>query len=446
MTAETGTVEIGNKSDGVPEARNPSDSIRADVEDARQFLRQGSANGARCTSARPPTESADEPTSSDTSTALSGAQAKADPWSTTSAWGLKFVDHYGWIADVADEPIDLSMFDARSITAFRRGNIRTWGELGGQTNESLHAIRGIGDLTVRRINQVLTAQGPVVRERLAIDALQRQTGPEREHSSAPPNFNLRIAIEWASAHTDDRTLAGLLKVYDREVEIPANVADETETLLAAPLSRLTDQEVPPLGELIEELLSEAKDPELLASREFSQVRPTLAELGRERGVSRERVRQKVAKDAKHVRKLLACERFQTVRWAVERLQAEFGFAIPTDSEPVKRWETRLGDRKSRTLRWLAGYVYDGDWICRGKGGRSHLRSHRTNLIRHYFPKASRQVVLLSTDQEIIGDHLDLLRPHIGIEQCLVFNETDASTTVTMGYFDEYGCNRRHGPG
>ncbi|MXW60198.1 MAG: DNA sulfur modification protein DndD [Acidimicrobiaceae bacterium] len=64
------------------------------------------------------------------------------------------------------------------------------------------------------------------------------------------------------------------------------------------------------------------------------------------------------------------------------------------------------------------------------------RSHRTNLIRHYFPKASRQVVLLSTDQEIIGDHLDLLRPHIGIEQCLVFNETDASTTVTMGYFDE----------
>ncbi|MDE0067948.1 MAG: DNA sulfur modification protein DndD [Acidimicrobiaceae bacterium] len=64
------------------------------------------------------------------------------------------------------------------------------------------------------------------------------------------------------------------------------------------------------------------------------------------------------------------------------------------------------------------------------------RSHRTNLIRHYFPKASRQVVLLSTDQEIIGDHLDLLRPDIGIEQCLVFDETDASTTVTLGYFDE----------
>ena len=354
--------------------------MRADVEDARQVLRQGSGNGARSKSARTPTESAHKQTDSDNSTATLGPLPKAGPRSITPVWGLKLVDHYSWIADVADEPIDLAVFDARSRTAFRRGHIRTWGELGGQTNDSLHTIPGIGDLTVRRINQVLTAHGPVVQERLAIDAMQRQTVSKREHGSAPPNFNLRIAIEWASAHTDDQTLAGLLRVYDRGVEIPANVADEMETLLATPLSRLTDHEVPQLGELIEELLSQAKDPELLASREFSQVRPTLAELGRDQGVSRERVRQKVAKDAKHLRKLLVCERFQTVRWAVGRLQAEFGVAIPTDSEPVKRWETRLGDRQSKALRWLAGYVYDGNWIYRGKGGRSHLARMLGNLV------------------------------------------------------------------
>ena len=64
------------------------------------------------------------------------------------------------------------------------------------------------------------------------------------------------------------------------------------------------------------------------------------------------------------------------------------------------------------------------------------RSHRKNLIRRYFPNASRQVVLLSTDEEIVGDHLQLLRPHIGVEQCLDFDEADACTTVMMGYFDE----------
>ncbi len=64
------------------------------------------------------------------------------------------------------------------------------------------------------------------------------------------------------------------------------------------------------------------------------------------------------------------------------------------------------------------------------------RSHRKNLIQRYFPKASRQVVLLSTDEEIVGDHLQLLRPHIGVAQSLDFDETDASTTVMMGYFDE----------
>ncbi|MCQ3812165.1 MAG: DNA sulfur modification protein DndD [Acidimicrobiia bacterium] len=64
------------------------------------------------------------------------------------------------------------------------------------------------------------------------------------------------------------------------------------------------------------------------------------------------------------------------------------------------------------------------------------RSHRKNLIERYFPNASRQVVLLSTDEEIVGDHLQLLRPHIGVEQCLDFDEAETCTTVMMGYFDE----------
>ncbi|MYG62386.1 MAG: hypothetical protein F4070_06030 [Acidimicrobiales bacterium] len=63
------------------------------------------------------------------------------------------------------------------------------------------------------------------------------------------------------------------------------------------------------------------------------------------------------------------------------------------------------------------------------------RSHRTNLVDHYFPEASRQVVLLSTDQEIVGEHLTRLLPYIGAQYRLDFDETEGSTSVAEGYFD-----------
>ena len=64
------------------------------------------------------------------------------------------------------------------------------------------------------------------------------------------------------------------------------------------------------------------------------------------------------------------------------------------------------------------------------------RSHRTNLVDRYFPEASGQVVLLSTDEEIVGEHLERLLPHIGARYRLDFDEADGFTSVTEGYFDE----------
>lgn len=64
------------------------------------------------------------------------------------------------------------------------------------------------------------------------------------------------------------------------------------------------------------------------------------------------------------------------------------------------------------------------------------RSHRTNLVDRYFPEASRQVVLLSTDEEIVGEHLRRLLPHIGARYRLDFDETEGFTSVTEGYFDD----------
>ncbi len=63
------------------------------------------------------------------------------------------------------------------------------------------------------------------------------------------------------------------------------------------------------------------------------------------------------------------------------------------------------------------------------------RSHRSNLVGRYFPNAARQVVLLSTDEEIVGEHLDRLLPRVGAQYLLDFNETEGCTSIVEGYFD-----------
>jgi DNA sulfur modification protein DndD len=61
-------------------------------------------------------------------------------------------------------------------------------------------------------------------------------------------------------------------------------------------------------------------------------------------------------------------------------------------------------------------------------------SHRRHLVERYFPVASHQVILLSTDEEIDEDSLARLSPHIGKAYHLEFDEALRSTRVTSGYF------------
>lgn len=61
-------------------------------------------------------------------------------------------------------------------------------------------------------------------------------------------------------------------------------------------------------------------------------------------------------------------------------------------------------------------------------------SHRRHLVERYFPVASHQVILLSTDEEIDEDSLARLSPHIGKTYHLEFDEALRSTRVTSGYF------------
>lgn len=60
--------------------------------------------------------------------------------------------------------------------------------------------------------------------------------------------------------------------------------------------------------------------------------------------------------------------------------------------------------------------------------------HRSNLVNNYFPKAAQQVILLSTDEEIVGDYYQQLKPAISREYHISYNEAIKSSSFTQGYF------------
>jgi DNA sulfur modification protein DndD len=61
-------------------------------------------------------------------------------------------------------------------------------------------------------------------------------------------------------------------------------------------------------------------------------------------------------------------------------------------------------------------------------------THRRHLVERYFPAASHQVLLLSTDEEIRGEYLDALRPAVGRSYLVQYDEVARSSTITSGYF------------
>lgn len=63
-------------------------------------------------------------------------------------------------------------------------------------------------------------------------------------------------------------------------------------------------------------------------------------------------------------------------------------------------------------------------------------SHRKHLVERYFPNASHQVLLLSTDEEIVGKYLESIKPYTTRTYLLAHNEPAGKTNIESGYFAE----------
>lgn len=68
-------------------------------------------------------------------------------------------------------------------------------------------------------------------------------------------------------------------------------------------------------------------------------------------------------------------------------------------------------------------------------------SHRAHLVQRYFPVASHQVILLSTDEEIDGRYLEMMASFVGRSYRLHFDQESQSTRIVDGYLFEHETTR-----
>lgn len=59
--------------------------------------------------------------------------------------------------------------------------------------------------------------------------------------------------------------------------------------------------------------------------------------------------------------------------------------------------------------------------------------HRTNLLTHYFPHASQQVVILSTDEEVADEWREMIENYVAKEYLI--SDNGEKTTINEGYFN-----------
>jgi DNA sulfur modification protein DndD len=62
-------------------------------------------------------------------------------------------------------------------------------------------------------------------------------------------------------------------------------------------------------------------------------------------------------------------------------------------------------------------------------------SHRMNFVTEYLPNAGGQVIVLSTDTEIVGPYLEALSKHVGRSYRLVYSDETRATAIHEGYFE-----------
>lgn len=63
------------------------------------------------------------------------------------------------------------------------------------------------------------------------------------------------------------------------------------------------------------------------------------------------------------------------------------------------------------------------------------RQHRRTIVSEYYPVASEQIIILSTDTEITEEYYDMLKPYLDCEYSLEYDENEGCTRIRRGFFE-----------
>lgn len=63
------------------------------------------------------------------------------------------------------------------------------------------------------------------------------------------------------------------------------------------------------------------------------------------------------------------------------------------------------------------------------------RQHRRTIVSEYYPVASEQIIILSTDTEITEEYYNMLKPYLDCEYSLEYDENEGCTRIRKGFFE-----------
>ncbi|MEC4177040.1 DNA sulfur modification protein DndD [Adlercreutzia sp. R7] len=109
----------------------------------------------------------------------------------------------------------------------------------------------------------------------------------------------------------------------------------------------------------------------------------------------------------------------------------------TDGRPVDRGLLSAGEKQLMVISilWALAKCSDKKLPVIVDTPLARLDSaHRMSIAKTYFPNASDQTIILSTDSEVFGDYYEALKPNISDEYTLVYSDETRSTAIVEGYF------------
>lgn len=127
---------------------------------------------------------------------------------------------------------------------------------------------------------------------------------------------------------------------------------------------------------------------------------------------------------------------------LNQLQKQFSFVLPEQFDLYKNIDLSRLSKGERQIFILSLY-----WAIIELSGQDipfvadtpYARidaNHRKEISEKFFPNISKQVVILSTDEEINEEYYQILKPYIAREYLLINDENQNRTTVEKHYFFE----------